>query len=499
MFFISMTDKILFWIDSDLTYFGLAYYLQKKTDAKFSGIIDITNKTKNFFNTQKLVDFENIWFYFDEIAHTKSTPDYNYLKNFEKKYDVKLWELAINERIFYRFNYFHKFTTDEILLILENECRFFEKILNDVKPDIFITKETIQHKDELLYRMCKSLGIKILMLSQPGIGYKCIISSESGNFNSKETLDEIKNHGRTFQEMQKWLNSFSGYKQLQNISDNFITSRSEKIKAGLQFLTSKNTNLKTHYTYYGRAKFAVLIHEIKSMIKKKIRERFIDNNLLKELKFNEKFVYFPLAVDEERNLLIGAPYYTNQIENIRHIVKSLPVDYKLYVKETPSQVTRHWRSTSSYKQMLEIPNVRLLHPSIPPSEIYKKTSLVITISGSSSLEAAFYEKPSIIFTENAHSILPSINTIKSLDDLPKAISRSLDTKVNATDLDRYITFFEDNSFEFDQHGLHTKEHDYFFFGGHLIDVDISDSKMEFFLKENKLDFDKLTNGFLNKL
>ena len=191
MFFISMTDRILFWIDSDLTYFGLAYYLQKKTDAKFSGIIDITNKTKNFFNTQKLVDFENIWFYFDEIAHTKSTPDYNYLKNFEEKYDVILWELAINERIFYRFNHFHKFTTDEILLILEHECRFFEKILNDVKPDIFITKETIQHKDELLYRMCKSLGIKILMLSQPGIGYKCIISSESRNFNSKETLNDL--------------------------------------------------------------------------------------------------------------------------------------------------------------------------------------------------------------------------------------------------------------------------------------------------------------------
>jgi len=141
----------------------------------------------------------------------------------------------------------------------------------------------------------------------------------------------------------------------------------------------------------------------------------------------------------------------------------------------------------------------LLHPSIPPSEIYKKTSLVITISGSSSLEAAFYEKPSIIFTENTHSILPSINTIKSFDDLPNAIIRSLNTKVNATDLDRYITFFEDNSFEFDQHGLHTKEHDYFFFGGHLIDVSITDSKMEFFLKENKLDFEKLTNGFLNKL
>ena len=50
MFFISMTDRILFWIDSDLTYFGLAYYLQKKIDAKFSGIIDITNKIVETLN-----------------------------------------------------------------------------------------------------------------------------------------------------------------------------------------------------------------------------------------------------------------------------------------------------------------------------------------------------------------------------------------------------------------------------------------------------------------
>ena len=53
----------------------------------------------------------------------------------------------------------------------------FIRIIEEVKPTHLITKETIQHKDELLYRMCKSLGIKILMLSQPGIGYKCIISS----------------------------------------------------------------------------------------------------------------------------------------------------------------------------------------------------------------------------------------------------------------------------------------------------------------------------------
>ena len=41
-----MNEKIIFWIDSKLLYFGLANYLQKKTDAEFFAIIDITNKTK---------------------------------------------------------------------------------------------------------------------------------------------------------------------------------------------------------------------------------------------------------------------------------------------------------------------------------------------------------------------------------------------------------------------------------------------------------------------
>ena len=494
-----MKNEILFWLDSDFLDFVLAYYLQEKTNADFYAIIAITNKPKKFFKNQKLVDFKETWFYFDYTTKRQTKPDHNYLSAFEKKYDLNLWELATNERVFHRFNHFYKFSTEEILLILEQECRLFEKILDNVKPNFFITKETNQHKDEILYRMCKKIGVKVLMLSQPNVGYKCVISSEPRKFDSTKKLDDIKNNGRSFEEMQNWLHSFSGYEQLKTLSNKFATSRYAKFKAAMNFLTSDNSNAKTHYTYYGRTKPRVIIHEMKSSLNKRSRQQFMDKNFLTELNYDEKFVYFPLAVDEERNLLIGAPYYTNQLENIRHIVKSLPIDYKLYVKETPSQVTRNWRPISEYKEMMSVPNVRFLHPSVVPSEIYKKTSLVITIAGSASLEAAFYKKPSIVFAEHAYSILPSVYTIESLDELPKAIRISLNKKVNEEDLDRYISLFDEHSFEFDQHGFHTMEHDYFFYGGHLIDVDISDSKMEQFLQTNKSEFEKITNAFLKKL
>ena len=44
-----MKDKVIFWLDQDFTYYGIANYLQKKADCDFFAIIDVTNKVKNFF------------------------------------------------------------------------------------------------------------------------------------------------------------------------------------------------------------------------------------------------------------------------------------------------------------------------------------------------------------------------------------------------------------------------------------------------------------------
>ena len=58
----------------------------------------------------------------------------------------------------------------------------------------------------------------------------------------------------------------------------------------------------------------------------------MEKELSKELPNDTSFVYFPLGVDMERNLLISAPFYTNQVEIIRHIAKALPI-----VKRGPKQ------------------------------------------------------------------------------------------------------------------------------------------------------------------
>mgnify|MGYP003689461511 FL=1 len=179
--------KLLFWLNSFFMHFSLAYYLQSQMDADFFGIVDTNSKPKKFFENQKLVDFKKNWYFHDHIDMNQKKPDIEYLMNFEKKYKINLWKLAINERFFYKHNRFHKFQKEEILSILEQELKLFEIILDDVKPDYFLTYDPVFHHQKLLLDMCKTRGIKILSINYTGIKDKVIIAEDA------TTLDLDKN------------------------------------------------------------------------------------------------------------------------------------------------------------------------------------------------------------------------------------------------------------------------------------------------------------------
>ena len=149
-----MKQKIFFWLDADVTNFCISHYLQKICDAEFYAIINITNKPKKFFQEQKLVQFKKIWFYHD-FMNQKIKSDTNYLKSFEEKYKIDLWKLAKNDRIFiYDYNNYHKFSEHEISEIMEKECKLFEEVLDQTKPDFFITTETALRPHHLFYLLC---------------------------------------------------------------------------------------------------------------------------------------------------------------------------------------------------------------------------------------------------------------------------------------------------------------------------------------------------------
>ena len=493
-----MVKKVFFWINGFLLDFCVANSLQKKIDAEFYGVIDATNNQKKFFQEQEFVDFNKKWFYFDHVTNFDNNPDIQYLENFEKKYNIPLWKLAINERIFYRFNRLYKFQRSEILSILEKECKFYEKILDEVNPDFLITYDPPLHHQKLFYDLCIAKGIKVLGLYITRVGNKCIIA-ENGKTLDLKNEEYGKDRNRNLVEIQQELKS-----NYNNVIKNYLKGREstfgEKLTAVNSYILKSNSeNVKTHYSYFGRTKIRVLNDLLNISIKKMKRKNFIDKNLKKEIDEKSPFFYLPLAVDEESNLLNYAPYYTNQVEVIRHIAKSMPIKYRLYVKEHPGQKVRGWRNISEYKEIMEIPNVELIHPSVSSEILYKNCSLVLTVRGTSGLEAVFHGKPSIIFGDLSYSMIPSVYKVNSIEELSNTIRTALEKPVNVQDLDKYITLIEEKSFDFDFLGYENLRSEYFYPGRLLSDVEIQKPKMDLFLKEFQKIFDDLSNEFLNKM
>jgi len=267
-------------------------------------------------------------------------------------------------------------------------------------------------------------------------------------------------------------------------------SKINMIKTLIQFLTSSNININTNYNYYGRTRLRVLKNAIILNLKKTIREYFMEKNLEKNPNVKTPFVYYPLGIVLERHILIGAPYCTNQLEIIRHIAKSLPVGFRLLVKEHPAQKSREWRSTLEYKQIINIPNVTLIHPSFSEKELQKNCSLLISTAGGSAFEATFFQKPSIIFGDAIYSILPSVKKVDSLENLPKIIKTSLKTKVKSKDLSKYMKILSHETINFSFGEFLSDFNQKFTSSGGNVDSIIDQNDLKLFLeqKQNSLEY-----------
>jgi len=494
-----LSNKILVWVDVGLTQFGIAKYLKKIYDCELFAIYDFNHHIKKSFLNQKLIDFKKEWYYWDHVLNIKQKPDVEYLNSFEQKYDINLWSITSSDRVFNKYNKFYTFSRDEILKILELECKFFENVLEISKPDFFMTTVTDQRRSNLLERMCRSKGIKVLMLETSRLGYRSTISEEANEIDYFQDMQSTNNK-ITFSELRENIKKFSRYKQAKSLrAGGFNFSMWEKIKSSLYWMINTfDKEYRMGYDHFGMTRFNVITDRLSAAIKRSYRESYIDKALVRKVK-NEKFVYFPLSVEPERTLSISAPFYMNQLEIIRNVARSIPADYKLYVKEHMAMRYRHWRPISYYQTIMDLPNVTLIHPSLSNEELIKNCSIVFTVTGTAGLEAAYYGKPSVVFGHTSYDSLPSVHKIEHLEDLPQLIRTCLGEKVNSSDVANLVKIIENVSFDFDIVDMYNKIADRFHTGGFLVSNKISMDFLDSFLEENKTTFEILAKEHVKKI
>jgi hypothetical protein len=481
--------KILFWLNGFFSYFVLAYFLQSKITADFYGLIDVNSNPKKFFQNQKFVDFKKIWFYHDNIKRTNKNPDLEYLVNFEKTYKINLWERVLNERYFYKFNRFYQFKKEEILSILEQELKLFEEILDEIKPNYFLTYNPVFHQQKLLVDICRKRGIRVLNSCRTGIGDQTVLVENAA------TLDL---------DLNKKIDDYNGIALKNTVKSNYdldhkswIDKRdvnfSNKLIALKDFLFTSNSDLiKTNFTYYGKSKFNVVKDALFLEYRKNRNYNFLDKHSSPP-PLNVPYVYFPMNIVEEAALLHYAPFYTDQIEVIRHIAKSIPINHILYVKEHIAAGLRFWNDIDTYKEILEIPNVKLIHPKFDNNTLIKNSKLVISIRGTSVLKAVKFGKPSITLGTQPYQIIPSVFVIDSLNSFPQLIKTALDYKVNESDYEKFKKIFNIDGFEFQIQLFEVMRNQILLSGnGAFSNVVISNEKMnDFLIQTEKLFFESV--------
>ena len=139
-------------------------------------------------------------------------------------------------------------------------------------------------------------------------------------------------------------------------------------------------------------------------------------------KENTPFVYFPLHFQPERSTDPDSGHYSQQILAIKLLLKLLPDEWNVLVKENPRQNYSgfpnfrrfHYRNISEYRELFDLPRVVPLSVSISSESVLKHCKLVASCTGSVLWEGMLKGKPGISFGSHWHNSCkssPHINDI----------------------------------------------------------------------------------------
>jgi hypothetical protein len=200
------------------------------------------------------------------------------------------------------------------------------------------------------------------------------------------------------------------------------------------FITNKNLKLKRKNILFSKP-FKHLLFYVKVELKKQLLLR--PNKFFDKPEKEDKYVYMPLHLIPESTTFVKAPFYINELFIIEQISKSLPIGWKLYVKEHQAMLGE--RSFEFYKNVRKFPNVKLVQLNYynDPKPWIENAKGVITITGTGAYEAAMLGKKSIVFGDVPFTLIEGITRINSFEELPSLIA-SFDSIDNIKSCAAYI-------------------------------------------------------------
>lgn len=132
---------------------------------------------------------------------------------------------------------------------------------------------------------------------------------------------------------------------------------------------------------------------------------------------NDKYVYFPLHYQPEATTSPVGDMFVNQRLCVEVLLKNLPEDYFVYVKEHPQQFMLHMlghtsRIRSFYDDLKAMRRVKLISLNIDSYSLMRNARAVATVTGTVGWEAIMHRLPVIIFGMIWYEKSPGVLRVK---------------------------------------------------------------------------------------
>lgn len=433
--------KICFFLHRNFARFGhaLAVNIKQYGSMEFSAYTNL-RLAKDILESQSEIKYQPLLLDEDIHKEYKNAPlDIEFLKKLEEEYGIpNLWPyLAIDRTLMYSIlpreypadspMYPH----EDMLRILQVKAKHIIKLLEEIKPYYIFLSFIGATSSMLLYNIAKKMGIKTILIYLPGIENLLTLTEDYNRLSfSEKIFEKIKSDNYKSPRMDEARKIIEDFREKPTTYHAINKPQKNSIQRLKQIKFIMPKNLWKNFIFLSQMVFRKRDYSeeridwfLTDRIKRKIRSIIGYDDIFENPKDNEDFCFFPLNAEPEITLYLYAPFRLNQIETARQIAKSLPVGFKLYVKDHP--IMYGYRTRKYYKELKKIPNVRVINSQISGYEIMKKAKLVTTISGTAGWEATVLKKPVITFGDVFYNKLSMVKHCKTPEELPFLIKKHL--------------------------------------------------------------------------
>ena len=442
--------KGCFYLQRRFAYIGhaMAILLKEKYGVnQFCAYVD-SRQSFNFLKNQNELKYTNLLL--DQDIHNtykNEKLDIEYINQLEKDYGLpNLWPYLENDRII-RYGQFVReypydtppYSHEEMMRIIQVKAKAIINFLKEEKPDFLIVSVLADISTMLLFNIAKKMGVKTFFIQTTRVGNKYSLTE---NYNTlsyiQEIFKELQANKNTYLEYQKsakiFLNEFQNNPQYWSKVEG-PKARPINRKKQFNFLLPKNflrtiswvIKIWSDYLLNSHKEDCDVVkpwHYFLDRFKRKIRILIGFNELYDEVNFNEDFAFFPLQLEPEMSHALFSLFYKDQLWLIKQIACSLPMRFKLYIKEHPAMFG--FRTRRFYKQLKKIPNVKLISPEQSGFDITQNAKIIFTLTGSAGWEGAMFKKPVITFGNVFFNLLPMVKKCVAIEDLPDLIKQQLE-------------------------------------------------------------------------